>query len=134
VGSDRNEQERLSGKPARKPRPLVTGKPRTLVAYNPTEQEKAIIRECDDSMSEVMTSLSSWCLEGHKLSLHYIAEYEVYAAMIRQGNIEWDKALAISHWHKYPEFALRGLDYALKTRFPAFPDGAYQSALIEADW
>lgn len=134
MGRDPNEQGSDARRKPRKPGNAAGTRNTSFVAFNPTEADRAVISGDDRPLEEAMGVLYSKVLEGHKVTLQYNPEYGTYMALIRQGDVEWEHALTLSHWHQRPERALRGLIYALEYRYPSFPDGAFQRVFDQPDW
>jgi hypothetical protein len=104
------------------------------LSFNPTPEEKKTISGDDRPLEEVMLSIESVLQDGHRVTLQYNSDYDCYSAIVREGGVPWESAVAMSCWHNEISKCLRMLDYALRIKYPDFPAGAYQRSFIDVEW
>lgn len=132
-GTKAIRDEKRGGK-ARRDVKAGLGKKGLIYSFNPTDEEKRAIRDDGRPSDEVTVSLERALQNGHVLTLKYNEKSDCFMALLREGTVQWDEAVAISCWHKSADMALRMMDYALSYRYPDFPAGAFQSNFADTDW
>ena len=94
----------------------------TFVVFRPDADEKAAIRADKTPIDQLVHQLIKQVLAGNKVSIGYRAENDSIYFHLRDGAMDWDKAVTLSVFHTDHETALRTLCYGLRTRYSTFPD------------
>lgn len=105
-----------------------------LVSFNPSDEQKLLIKTSTVPLTDVLLFFESMLQDGHKLSAQYQAGYDCYSIIVRDGESEWSRAIAVSTWHRSFETAIRTMHYALSVEYPDFPLGVRRSYTSDLDW
>lgn len=134
MGGDLKEAPKTVGRPrSTAVKSAANGKGR-FVSFNPTKEEKETLKSSQMTLEEVMLSIESCLQDGHKVTLQYHSDHDCYSAVVRDGTVPWEQALALSCWHHSLERALRMLDYCLTIKHPEFPRGVFETSYNDLYW
>lgn len=105
-----------------------------FVSFQPTKEEKEIIRNGYVDLDKTLDCLEAFLLQGHKLTISYVVGRMSYCVGIRDGSVDWSQAVVVNCWHINLQRAFAMLHYALAEVYTNFPDidGAHPGA--EDDW
>lgn len=126
------EQQRT--KNTSKPKEGVRSSKGSIVAFNPTDEEKLTIRGDGRPLDVVLGELEASLQNGHVLTLKYNDKNDCYMVLLREGAADWQQAVCLSCWHKSSDTAFRMLSYALAHRWPDFPDNVIAREFSDNDW
>lgn len=105
-----------------------------LVSFSPNDSQKQAIREMSVPFEDHLLFLETVLQDGHRISLQYQENYDSYSMIVRDGNDHWDRAVAVSFWHRDLSMVFRITHYALSVVFPDFPAGVNVPTRNTPDW
>jgi len=93
-----------------------------FVTFHPTKDQRKFIREGEESLDDLLTSLQPYFRAGCKLVVQYVESSSSCVAVLRETTADWKEARSVSAFHVDSDIALRTLHYAIVTQYPKFPD------------
>lgn len=116
-----SQLERIKeGKSGSSRRKTHTPSPR-LLSFKPTKEQALDIREQGYTVLDALKKLEVYALDGHKISLGMPVDRPGCYALLRDGSVDWDKAVGVSAWASSLENALIALGYYLDVVNRDFP-------------
>lgn len=109
------------------------GQNANFIAFRPTREEKEQIRSDSSTVLEVLTLLSTWVEDGHKLILGHKPENGAFYLALREGGAPFDQAVTLSVWHTDPVTCLFALKHALVGRYSSFPQ-VQVDLFVDLEW
>ena len=104
------------------------------LTYHPTVEEKETLRNTTPDLEKDLDTLSTWLDRGCVLSVGVRLDSGAYYATLREKTENWMTSPALSAWHSNPSQAVRGLVFALTTRFSEFPEITTKEEAFTDEW
>lgn len=119
--------------PVRKGKPNGKKWPNSMT-FHPTVSEKEMLKNTVTDSERDLETLGTFMDRGCSLSLGVRVDSGSYYATIREKSNDWMSAMSLSAWHSTPQGALKGLAFALRTRYDDFPETALPGNEMEDEW
>lgn len=105
-----------------------------FTSYNPTKEEKASIREMEETLDDIIDFISTYLQDGFTLTFKYMTDQECYCVTLRESSEDWKSAPALSCWHVDWLKAFRMLYHALHNRYSMWPKGKEGATAYDVEW
>jgi hypothetical protein len=105
-----------------------------FVVIRPTSEERQAIKEQDASLDECLNVLVGMVVAGHRLSWGYKADNGSFFVHLKEGAVDWDKAVTLSAFHTDWHRCLQIMAWAVTKKYPFFPDGVQFQLTGADDW
>jgi hypothetical protein len=105
-----------------------------FVVIRPTKEERDAISSLDQAAVACWIELAALLTQGHKLTLGHREENGSFFLHLREGGVEWDEAITLSVFHTELFRCFQIMAWALREKYPYFPDGVQMSLGGADDW
>jgi len=128
MGRDPNEKRNSAITRRKGPEPVL------FLVYRPTEQQRKAIMEIALPAEACMDILYPLLEQGHRLTWGYKPENNAVFLHLREGNVDYDRALTLSCWHATWLRCLQMMAYAVVHVYPEFPLVQTRFDMLAPDW
>lgn len=104
------------------------------LTFHPTTSEKEMLRNSITDSEKDLELLATFMDRGCSLSLGVRVDSGSYFATLREKSSDWMSAISLSAWHSTPSGALKGLSFALRTRYDSFPEITLEGNGFVDEW
>lgn len=125
------EKKRKGGHKQTSSQSLTTG---TYLSFNPTKEEKEILKEMKVDYVEFLDFISTYLQDGYRLTWKFMPAQEAYVWSLSEANSDWRTNRVLTCWHVDFEKALKMLYFALNNRFKGWPDLMPPGAVNDLEW
>jgi len=105
-----------------------------MMTFHPTAEEKESLKNSPADPQKDLEILEDFIVRNCTLSIGCRLDSGAFYATLREKTENWTEARSLSAWHTSPAQALRGLAFALDTRFDQFPDIEVNGAGFLDEW
>lgn len=130
---ERVEEERRSRKTTRQR--TTGGKGASAyVSYNPTKEEKAVIKEMEEGLVDIADFITTYLQDGYVLTFKFMTEQECYSLVLRENLGDWKTDRALSCWHVDWLRTWQMMFHALHNRYANWPSGIEGARGPDVEW